>query len=206
MRVPLICIIGLLSLVHCDQFDEEQYGVKYANDCEVCKIVSNEFTEYLSESASKFETLETGYSVEKKRKKTKYIKSELRLIETMEGLCERLMKYNIHKERTDWTRFARGTSQTFQALEGLVAKGVKVDLGIPYELWKNPSAEISNLKTQCESLVEKHDEDIEDWYFKHQENASLESYLCEKRFLKSKDRSCLKIALNKKGDDGKTEL
>ena len=27
-------------------------------------------------------------------------------------------------------------------------KGVKVDLGIPYELWDKPSAEITNMKTQ----------------------------------------------------------
>ena len=52
------------------------------------------------------------------------------------------------KERTDHTRFARGTSQTFQALEGLVDKGVKVDIGIPKELWHKPSAEVSHLKTQ----------------------------------------------------------
>ena len=54
----------------------------------------------------------------------------------------------ILKERTDHTRFARGTSQTFQALEGLVDKGVKVDIGIPKELWHKPSAEVSHLKTQ----------------------------------------------------------
>ena len=96
-------------------------------------------------------------------------------------------EYNIHKERDDWTRFARGQSETFQTLEGLVSpdwkrnchfiflmyhlqvdKGVKVDIGIPHELWKKPSAEVTNLKTQCESLMEEHEEDIEDWYFKHQ--------------------------------------
>ena len=110
--------------------------------------------------------------------------SELRLVETMEGVCERLLQYSVHKvclwksskvlmswisiileslhrmnhkisswifafqERTDHTRFARGTSQTFQALEGLVDKGVKVDIGIPKELWHKPSAEVSHLKTQ----------------------------------------------------------
>lgn len=34
------------------------------------------------------------------------------------------------------------------------AKGVKVDLGIPFELWDKPPAEITHLKTQCESLLE----------------------------------------------------
>ena len=59
------------------------------------------------------------------KKKTKYVSSELRLIETLDQVCEKLLEYNIHKERKDVTRFARGTSQTFQALDGLVAKGVK---------------------------------------------------------------------------------
>ena len=68
----------------------------------------------LSESSGKSEVLETGYSVDRAKKKTKYVSSELRLIETMDGLCEKLLEYNIHKERKDVTRFARGTSETFQ--------------------------------------------------------------------------------------------
>ena len=169
------------------------------------------------------------------------------------------------KERTDHTRFARGTSQTFQALEGLVDKGVKVDIGIPKELWHKPSAEVSNLKTQvgkfshnwfifhfrihtievtnpyttlvqkvyteplkkghrlreffappwgggvtqprnslfawlccqhtnfqCETLLEQHEEVIEDWYFKRQSEVTLEDYLCRQRALKSEaDKYCL---------------
>jgi hypothetical protein len=39
---------------------------------------------------------------------------------------------------------------------------------MPKELWHKPSAEITHLKTQCESLIESHEEDIEDWYFAHQ--------------------------------------
>ena len=71
----------------------------------------------------------------------------------MESVCGRILEYNIHKERKDWTRFARGTSETFQALDGLVAKGVKVDIGIPNELWHKPSAEITHLKNQCEVII-----------------------------------------------------
>ena len=94
--------------------------------------------------------VETGYSHTKEKKKTKYVTSELRLIETMEGICDRILAYNIHKERKDSTRFAKGQSETFQTLEGLVNKGVKVDIGIPHELWNKPSAEVTQLKTQCE--------------------------------------------------------
>lgn len=71
----------------------------------------------------------------KPKKRTAYKKSELRLLESLENVCDRILEYNIHKERKDSTRFAKGMSQTFKTLHGLVDKGVKVELGIPYELW-----------------------------------------------------------------------
>merc|ERR1719410_204504 len=196
IKIVFVQLLLLVGVSKSDKFDEDKYGVKYANDCEVCKIVTSEFLSLLDESKGKHEVLETGYSVEKKKKKTKYAKSELRLIETRDSVCEKLLEYNIHKERKDVTRFARGTSETFQALDNLVAKGVKVDIGIPNELWHKPSAEIIDLKTKCEDLLERHEEDIEDWYFKQQESTSLENYLCTERALNGKDQACLNI----KGD------
>jgi len=182
-----------MSMVHGDKFDEDNYGVKYADECEVCKIVSEEFETLLGETAAKHEVLETGYSIEKAKKKTKYVTSELRLIETVDKVCAKLLEYNIHKERKDVRRFARGTSETFQALDNLVAKGVKVDIGIPKELWHKPSAEITDLKTKCEGLLERHEEDIETWYFNHQHKSNLEEFLCRKKALMNKDTSCLNV-------------
>jgi len=60
----LVIITLILDNVKGDAFDEEQYGVKYATDCEVCKIVTKEFVTLLQESARKHEVLETGYSVQ----------------------------------------------------------------------------------------------------------------------------------------------
>lgn len=127
----------------------------------------------------------------KPKKRTAYRRSELRFIESLEALCDRVLEYNIHKERSDSTRFAKGMSQTFKTLHGLVDKGVKVDLGIPLDLWDKPSAEITNLKTQCESLLEEYEPTIEGWYFKHQEEVPLIKYLCEDRALKGKNSNCL---------------
>ncbi len=200
-----IGLILVLVTVKADKFEEELYGVKYADDCEVCKIVTHEFETLLKESANKHEVLETGYSVQKEKKKTKYAKSELRLIDTIDVICDKLLEYNIHKERKDSTRFARGTSETFQALDNLVAKGVKVDLGIPKEMWHKPSAEITHLKTQCENMIEEHEEDIEKWYFDHQDKVDLQDYLCKQRMLKGKSKKCLKdpsIESKQKGDHG----
>jgi protein canopy 3/4 len=71
----------------------------------------------------------------KPKKKKEYRKSETRFIESTDDVCEQVLKYNIHKERKDSTRFAKGMSQTFEVLHGLVNKGVKVELGIPEPLW-----------------------------------------------------------------------
>lgn len=102
------------------------------------------------------------------------------------------MDYNLHKERKGSTRFAKGMSQTFQTLHGLVNKGVKVDLGMPYELWDTPPAEVSRLKTQCESLIEQHESDVEDWYYNEEsKGVPLIKYLCEDNILKNEDSSCL---------------
>lgn len=140
----------------------------------------------------------------KPKKRTEYKRSELRLIESLENVCDRVLQYNLHKERKDSTRFSKGMSQTFKTLHGLVDKGVKVELGIPYELWDTPSAEVSKLKTQCETLLERHESDIEHWYFNEQEKETrLIKYLCEDIVLKNDDQSCLyEIADETKGDDG----
>lgn len=172
---------------------EEEQGVKYANKCEVCKVLAMELEARLDETGKTRGILEIGYSIDDvaPKKKKEYKKSELRLVESMEDVCERILEYNIHKERTDSTRFAKGMSQTFKTLHGLVDKGVKVDLGIPYELWDKPSVEITTLKTQCENLLENHEADIENWYYNHQGEISLISYLCSERVLKEQNDSCL---------------
>jgi len=185
--IYIIVIFGVTSSQD-KSFEEEQYGVKYADICEVCKYLSIELNQRLSETGKVHDVIETGYSFdETKRKKKKYVISELRLVESLENICDALLEYNIHKERKDSTRFAKGMSTTFKTLHGLVDKGVKVDLGIPYELWDKPSAEVTQLKTQCESLLEKHEHDIENWYFKHQDQP-LQSYLCADRVLRKRRR------------------
>ncbi|XP_073998207.1 FGF signaling regulator protein canopy b isoform X2 [Rhodnius prolixus] len=159
----------------------------------LCKILAIELENRLHETGKTKEMIETGYSVDdiKPKKKKEYTKSELRLLESLDGLCEKILEYNIHKERTDSTRFAKGMSQTFKTLHGLVEKGVKVDLGIPHELWDKPSVEITNMKSQCETVLENYESDIEDWYFNHQ-HVSLKTYLCKDRALKNDNASCLK--------------
>jgi len=180
---------------------EEEAGVRYADRCEVCKILATELQARLTETGKSHDVIETGYSLDDKAKKrTPYKTSQLRLIDSSEGVCDRILKYNIHKERKDSTRFAKGMSQTFQTLHGLVNKGVKVELGIPYEIWDNPSVEVTNMKLQCDALLEKHENVIKNWYFEHQEDASLIKYFCEDRALKGMDTKCLYETLEDAGE------
>ncbi|KAL7638641.1 UNVERIFIED_CONTAM: hypothetical protein RMT77_011213 [Armadillidium vulgare] len=167
--------------------EEEKYGVIFANECEVCKLVTKEVTELL-ESHDSSDVIETGYNIDSKnKKKTKYNKSELRLVEVLEDTCNGMSDYRVHKERKDSTRWAKSMSQTFKTLHGLVNKGVKVELGIPMELWDEPSAEVGQLKTQCEQFLEDHEELINNWYFGDQ-HSSLQSHVCESIL---KDKKCL---------------
>lgn len=157
----------------------------------VCKLFTHELTDRLQETGKTHDVVETGYSFDpEKKKKKKYASSELRLVESLEGICDRFLKYNIHKERSDSTRFAKGMSETFRTLHGLVDKGVKVDLGIPLDLWDKPAAEVTHLKTQCESLLERYEESVEKWYFNHAD-VPLQEWLCRQRVLSKTDASCL---------------
>ena len=59
-------------------------------------------------------------------------------------------------------------------------------------MWHKPSAEVTHLKTQCETLLEDYEEIVEEWYFKHQDTVSLQDYLCKDRYLKGKSKKCLR--------------
>lgn len=107
---------------------------------------------------------------------------ELRLIEVLEELCENILKYNVHAERQGSLRYSKGESQTMSTLKGLRwglcvcvffnliiglivmldnrDRGVKVELGIPEDLWDTPSAEITQLK----KYVRIHDCHIFIWF------------------------------------------
>ncbi len=98
----------------------------------------------------------------------------------------------MHKEREGSLRFAKGRSQTMETLHGLKNKGVKVDLGIPDDLWDEPGAEVTQMKKQCEKIFEDYGDDIEEWYFDDGGfGKSLSDYLCKDVVLKGKDTSCL---------------
>ncbi|XP_075411204.1 protein canopy homolog 3 isoform X2 [Tenrec ecaudatus] len=166
---------------------EETDWVRLPSKCEVCKYVAVELKSAFEETGKTKEVIDTGYgALDRKTSGVKYTKSDLRLIEVTETICKRLLDYSLHKERTGSNRFAKGMSETFETLHNLVHKGVKVVMDIPYELWNETSAEVADLKKQCDVLVEEFEEVIEDWYRNHQEE-DLTVFLCANHVLKGKD-------------------
>ncbi|XP_061846841.1 protein canopy homolog 3 isoform X1 [Colius striatus] len=175
--------------------------VRLPSKCEVCKYVAVELKSAFEETGKTKEVIDTKYGfLDGKGSAVKYTQSDIRLIEVTENICKRLLDYNLHKERSGSNRFAKGMSETFETLHNLVHKGVKVVMDIPYELWNETSAEVADLKKQCDVLVEEYEDVIEDWY-RHHQSEDLSQFLCADHVLKGKDTSCLAEKwTGKKGD------
>ncbi|CAG5116331.1 unnamed protein product [Candidula unifasciata] len=182
----------LLLLVGCYADDDHENPHRDPSLCEVCKYLTTEVKGRLDETGKTHEVLETGYGLDQKKKRKEYRKSELRLIEVINDphVCDKIIEYNVHAERKGSLRFAKGRSQTMETLHGLVHKGVKVELGIPYEMWDTPSAGVTEMQRQCFTIVEKYEEDIEDWYWNHQDK-DFTMFLCRDRVLRKNDQECL---------------
>ncbi|KFD55267.1 hypothetical protein M514_03908, partial [Trichuris suis] len=196
----MICyFFFLLLFAYRSSGDHPDDGVVLPSRCETCKVVVAELEMRLLETGKSLDTTYAG-----RGKTKKYRDSDLRLLETLENLCERVIEYSVHKEYKDSRRFAKRQSNTMKTLRGLVEKGVQVDLGIPYELWDWPSVEVTRMKMDCEGMIENHESAIEEWYHKHQD-VPLIKYLCEQRVLLPNEQSCLNDPIDHNAE-GKDEL
>ncbi|XP_067412858.1 protein canopy homolog 4 [Emydura macquarii macquarii] len=200
MGLPLLVALLLLGAARRAGAEDE----RLPTPCEVCKYLSLELQETLARSSHSKEVLELGQVLDsgKRKRLIKYNTSETRLAEALEAVCERFLHYSVHAERPGSLRYAKGQSQTMSTLKNLMNKGVKVDLGIPLELWDEPSVEVTQLKQQCETMLERFEDVLEDWYFHHQETA-LGAFLCEGHVLGAGERACLsEVWMGQKGDEG----
>ncbi|KAM9155795.1 protein canopy homolog 3 [Pangshura tecta] len=201
---PAACLLLLpllLSPAPAGGAADDTEWVRLPSKCEVCKYVAVELKSAFEETGKTKEVIDTKYGfLDGKGSGIKYTQSDIRLIEVTETICKRLLDYNLHKERSGSNRFAKGMSETFETLHNLVHKGVKVVMDIPYELWNETSAEVADLKKQCDVLVEEFEDVIEDWY-RHHQKEDLAQFLCANHVLKGKDTSCLAEQWSsKKGD------
>ena len=56
-----------------------------------------------------------------------------------------------------------------------------------------------------QSLVERHEEDIEDWYFNLQDKFTFQDYVCRKKALGKGEDSCLADKVKKKKKNKKNK-
>ncbi|XP_060710522.1 protein canopy 4 [Hemiscyllium ocellatum] len=185
----------------------EEEGARLPTECEVCKFLTLELQSALDKTKHSKEVWELGEVLDngKRKRKIKYNMSETRLADAMDNICERILQYNVHAERPGSLRYAKGTSETMMTLKNLVNKGVKVELGLPFEMWDEPSAEVTDLKKQCEKMLEQYEEVVEDWYFHHQD-LDLERFLCMSHVLETNNQECLtEVWKGRKGGAAKSQ-
>ncbi|XP_061664572.1 protein canopy 4 [Syngnathoides biaculeatus] len=192
-------LVAAFYLLHFCVFVRADDDARRPNKCEVCKFLTVELQEALGRSSRSKEVLEVGEVLQtgKRRRTIEYNTSEIRLTEAVDNICERILEYRVHDERQGSLRYSKGSSQTVTELKNLVRRGVKVDLGLPYELWDEPSAEVADMKKQCEIMLEQYEDVVEVWYFRHQDQ-KLEDFLCKRHVLGADERECLEEV--RKGD------
>ncbi|XP_078056985.1 protein canopy 4 [Mustelus asterias] len=203
---PLVLAL-LIPLLAGGAAAEDEEGDRLPTKCEVCKFLTVELQTALDKTKRSKEVLELGEVLDsgKRKRKIKYNTSETRLADAMDNICEGILQYNVHAERPGSLRYAKGTSETMMTLKNLVNKGVKVELGIPFEMWDEPSAEVTDLKKQCENMLEQYEEVVEDWYFRHQDR-NLEKFLCMSHVLSEDDQDCLnEVWAGRKGDPAESQ-
>ncbi|CAJ0935154.1 unnamed protein product, partial [Mesorhabditis belari] len=135
--------------------------------CETCVLMSKLFDDYVMKNK----------------------RSEASMIEGMEKVCRDLAQYRLHKDKDGIDRFQKNESETMKNLKELRERGVKVELGMPDELWDVQSVEIAELKRLCETIVEQYEDAIETWYWK--KGWDFEGGVCKERVLRGGDISCM---------------
>eukprot|EP00057_Strongylocentrotus_purpuratus_P031176 XP_783800.2 PREDICTED: protein canopy homolog 4 [Strongylocentrotus purpuratus] len=183
------CIYLILHAVHLEAKVTDPH--REPSKCEVCKFVATELQDTMADTGKTSDVLHLGYRIDQPKRHIKYRLSELRLLETLDEVCPKILQYNIHAERHNSRRFSKGMSETMGTLHGLVDKGVKVELGIPLEMWDEPSAAVTKMKQYCDTMVEQHEEAIENWFFKTDQEKPLLEYLCRERVLPKEESECL---------------
>ncbi|KAA0188384.1 putative conserved secreted protein [Fasciolopsis buskii] len=160
------------------------HDVVLPTKCEACRVLVHELLLRLNETQSS-DTITLG-SQGNSFRKVKYDRSELRFIEVFHEppLCNRMLKYKLHKERKGCSRFDKTIPETQKSLSSLTEKGVKVYMDIPLEMWDKPTVEVVSLVKQCDSILSAYEGDLEDWFYNLQNEVTVLDYLCRDRVLK----------------------
>ncbi|OQV20383.1 hypothetical protein BV898_05670 [Hypsibius exemplaris] len=113
-------------------------------------------------------------------RKIDYSRSELRLIEVLDSVCDKVADYHVHSKE--------GMQRYAKQERIAVLKWISECLGELVE--KQPNKEIMALKRRCEALAEEYEDDLSRMVLSTT-RATIAGYFCRKNILKGEDQSCL---------------
>eukprot|EP00794_Sanderia_malayensis_P003223 gene3223-3701_t len=164
--------------------------------CQVCRILVTELGVELNKTAKIKDTLHLSSRLDDdddESKKIVYHKSEIRLMEVLERVCENTKKYKSIAGPE--FPYLTGVKSMFQTdLENMMGKsGLNMKLDAPQDVVDDPTMEIKRLFAFCNQMVEVNEEDIENWYMNHAGKDPLD-FICAEKVLKGKDTDCLRAS------------
>ncbi|XP_028408732.1 protein canopy homolog 4-like [Dendronephthya gigantea] len=152
--------------------------------CHVCRLLVRELYESFTRTKRK-DILYTEYQLDEQplKKKIVYEKSEIRLLETMENVCDQMKSY-VSRARRKFPYVKGAKSHFREGLDNMLANStVKLNIEAPPDdLVDDSTKEIIRLKFKCVHMLEEFEEDITEWYFNYREENLLE-WLCKFRVL-----------------------
>ncbi|XP_029194936.2 protein canopy 4-like [Acropora muricata] len=169
--------------------------------CQVCRLLVTEFLEQMKKTDHK-EDIPRGYvleDLEDHDKNIHYERSELRLMDVLDSLCQRMKLYQA-RAGPDFPYIKGAKSQLREVMDDLTQRSkVKLNYELPDEVVEDYTYEMGRLKFKCIHLLEQHEEDLTQWYFSDQ-NENLMSWLCVERVLDENERDCLNASTEMPAD------
>ncbi|KXJ23322.1 Protein canopy 4 [Exaiptasia diaphana] len=134
------------------------------------------------------EGIHKGYSMDlSEDKKINYQTSEIRFMEVLDNLCDRMRLYQA-RAGPEFPYIRGAVGHLREVFNDMSKKSkVKLNFELPDDIIDDYTHEITRVKFECIHLLEKVEEHLEDWYFNHQ-NEDLMKWLCEGKILTQQER------------------
>jgi len=169
--------------------------------CQVCRLLVTEFLEQMKKTDHR-EDIPRGYileDLENHDKNIHYQKSELRLMDVLDDLCERMKLYRA-RAGPEFPYIKGAKSQLREVMDDLNKRSkVKLNYELPDDVVEDYTYEMGRLKFKCIHLLENYEDDITQWYFGDQKE-SLMDWLCVERVLNENEQDCLNASTEMPAD------
>ncbi|KAM7448545.1 Protein canopy 3 [Porites harrisoni] len=169
--------------------------------CQVCRLMVTEFRERMKKTDHR-EDIPRGYileDLEDHEKNIHYEKSELRLMDVLDDLCDRMKLYSA-RAGPEFPYIKGAKSQLREVMDDLTKRSkVKLNYELPDDVIEDYTYEIGRLKFKCVHMLEIHEEDITQWYFGDQKENLLD-WLCVERVLDENEQDCLSASTEMPAD------